>query len=59
VLRVLASQTQARVASSRVSEALVVTARPPFEFTLHAGHVPLPPAAVVSTSRRQSPRRDT
>lgn len=59
VLRVLASQTQAKVASSRLGEALMVTARPPFEFTLHAGQVPSPPASALSTSRRPSSSRDT
>lgn len=59
VLRVLASETQAKVASSRLGEALMVTARPPFEFTLHAGQVSPPPASALSTSRRQSSRRDS
>jgi hypothetical protein len=40
VLRVLSSRTQARIASSRIDQALVVPARPPFEFTLHSGSVP-------------------
>lgn len=37
VLRVLASRTQSKVAQTRLGEALVVNARPPFEFTLFQG----------------------
>lgn len=37
VLRVLASRTQSKVALTRLGEALVVNARPPFEFTLFEG----------------------
>lgn len=37
VLRVLASQTQSKVKQTRLGEALVVNARPPFEFTLFTG----------------------
>lgn len=37
VLRVLASRTQSKVAQTRLGEALVVNARPPFEFTLFEG----------------------
>lgn len=37
VLRVLASQTQSKVEETRLGEALVVQARPPFEFTLFSG----------------------
>lgn len=59
VLRVLASQTQARLASARMSEGVVATARPPFEFTLHAGDVVPRPIAALSTSRRESSMRDT
>lgn len=37
VLRVLASQTQSKVTQTRLGEALVADARPPFEFTLFSG----------------------